>query len=269
MQKLDIGTIRVCELNILLQFDKFCRHHNLVYYLAGGTLLGAIRHRGFIPWDDDIDVCMPRTDYLKFIYNFDGWNQYLKVKSNELGNLDANFSKIIDIRTIIKSKYSLNNVDTHLCIDVFPVDGLPNDINEVATIYKRNDFYRRVLFLCDSKLGEGRTIFRRIAKYILKPLANLYGKQRCIDNIEKIAAKYPYESSKYVGAVTGGLYGVGERMLKSEFEQSVEVEFEGYWFPAFSCWDSYLKGLYGDYMQLPPVEKRKNHDMLAFSIIVE
>ena len=70
--------------------------------------------------------------------------------------------------------------------------------------------------------------------------------------------------SKYVGAITWGLYGVGERMLKSKFEKEVEVEFEGHRFPTFSCWDSYLKGLYGDYMQLPPVEKRKTHDMVAY-----
>ena len=73
-----------------------------------------------------------------------------------------------------------------------------------------------------------------------------------------------YEVTKYVGAVTWGLYGADERMLKSEFEKSVELEFEGYKFPAFSCWDSYLRGLYGNYMELPPIEKRKTHNMTVY-----
>ena len=82
--------------------------------------------------------------------------------------------------------------------------------------------------------------------------------------LNDIGQRFPYEDSTYVGVVTWGLYGAGERMLKSEFEKAVEVEFEGHKFPAFSCWDSYLRGLYGDYMQLPPVEKRKTHDMEAY-----
>lgn len=75
--------------------------------------------------------------------------------------------------------------------------------------------------------------FRKYAKYLLKPLAKLYGRKRCVEKLEKIALSNPYEKSKYVGAVTWGLYGAGERMLKSEFEKSVEVEFEGHKFPAF------------------------------------
>lgn len=266
MRSLTLREIKDIELEILLNFDKFCRNNNLNYYLAGGTLLGAIRHKGFIPWDDDIDVCMPRKDYLKFIETFDGWDKNLQVRSNLKNNFGAPFSKIVDLRTKIDAKYTENDIDTHLWIDVFPVDGLPENIAEVEKIYKDCDFYRRVLMLTEAKLGEGKNTFRKYAKYILKPLANLYGKQRCIDKIEKIANKYTYESSKYVGIVTWGLLGAGQMMLKSEFEKVVEVEFEGYKFPAFSCWDGYLKGMYGDYMKLPPIELRKTHEMTAYLI---
>ena len=120
--------------------------------------------------------------------------------------------------------------------------------------------------LCIANLGEGKTSIRKYAKYLLKPLAKLLGREWCIKNIEKLAELYNYSDSQYVGIVTNGIYGVGERMLKSEFEKTVEVEFEGHKFPAFSCWDSYLTGLYGDYMQLPPVDKRKTHDMVAYII---
>ncbi len=264
--KLTNQEIKQIELNILKDFDVFCQQHGLRYYLAGGTILGAIRHKGFIPWDDDIDVCMPRKDYLDFVDCFDGYNKYLEVKSNLKRNFSAPFSKIVDIRTKIDSKYIKNDTNTNLWIDIFPVDGLPEKWNEVKSIYRQCTCYRKGLLLADAKLGEGSTLFRKYSKYLLKPLAQIYGKQRCIDKIEKIAAQYPYEESQYVGIVTWGLYGAGERMLKAEFEKAVEVEFEGHKFPAFSCWDSYLTGLYGDYMQLPPVEKRKTHNMEAYLI---
>ena len=100
----------------------------------------------------------------------------------------------------------------------------------------------------------------------MKPLANLYGDDRALRKIIELAKRYPYESSEYIGAITAGLYGVGERMKKSEYEISIEVEFEGYKFQAPSSWDSYLTGLYGDYMKLPPMEKRIAHTMEVYKI---
>lgn len=263
MRRISLVEIKKIELDILLHFSNFCKKHDLRYYLAGGTLLGAVRHKGYIPWDDDIDVCMPRKDYEEFkkIYKD---NKFYVVKSQNVSNRP--YMNLFDARTVIESKYINYEGIDHIWIDILPVDGLPSDLNKVKEIYSICDFYRKLLVLADARLGEGKSFFKKYSKYLLKPLANLYGKQRCINKIEKIAAKYPYEESEYVGIVTWGLYGAGERMLKSEFEKSIEVEFEGHKFPAFSCWDSYLRGLYGDYMQLPPIEKRKSHDMVAYLI---
>jgi lipopolysaccharide cholinephosphotransferase len=264
MKKISSNQIKHIELEILIQFDRFCEENNLKYYLSGGTLLGAIRHKGFIPWDDDIDVCMPRSDYEIFVKSFRIKNKNLEIRSNILNNFSAPFSKIVNLKTNIITKYSGSDVDTCLWIDIFPVDGLPADLEKVKDIYNICNFYRTILGLTSSRLGEGTTIFRKYSKFLLKPIAKLYGKKRCIDKIERIAKQYNYNESKYVGAITWGLYGVGERMLKVDFEKSIEVEFEGYKFPTFSCWDSYLKGLYGDYMQLPPLEKRKTHNMEVY-----
>lgn len=268
VMRLTLKEIQDIELNILIVFSEFCKQHNLRYYLAGGTLLGAIRHKGFIPWDDDIDVCMPRKDYMILIKEFNVFREYYKIKTRSKGNLTAPFSKIVDLRTLIKSKYTENDIDTNLWIDVFPVDGLPDDLHEVQKIYRKCNSYRKILMLNDATLGEGKTLIRKYMKYILKPLAKIYGKQRCVDNIESLAARYPYDKHKYVGDIVWGLYGSGERMLKTEFETSVEVEFEGYKFPTFSCWDSYLKGLYGDYMQIPDLKYRiRGHMFSAYKII--
>lgn len=252
------------ELDILLLFQDFCKKNNLRFYLSGGTLLGAIRHHGFIPWDDDIDICMPRIDYEKLIEIYPNEDQRYCLRTKKLNNFTAPFAKIVDTNTYIDLQFTSDDNNSQLWIDIFPVDGLPESLDSVKKIYKQCDFYRRIFSITDAKLGEGKTIFHKYIKYILKPLSNLYGKKRCVEKIEQIAKKHSYQDCKYVGAVTWGLYGAGERMLKSEFEKQVMVEFEGHKFPAFSCWDSYLKGLYGDYMQLPPVEKRQTHDMKVY-----
>lgn len=268
MKKILLGAdeIKKIELEILLEFKSFCEKNNLRYYLAYGTLLGAVRHKGFIPWDDDIDVCMPRPDYEKFIKIFNVSNERFKLKSNRLNNMSAPFTKVIDVSTEIEAKYVDGDVDTNLWIDVFPVDGLPENDSILCDYYQKVRFYRRVLGLIDCKLGEGSNNFRKYSKYILKPLANLLGSKRCIEEIEKLALKNGYQESKYVGMITWASNGLGERILKTDFEQSTEVEFEGHNFPAVACWDKYLTDIYGDYMQLPPVEKRRTHNMIAYKI---
>lgn len=263
--RLSIEEIKHRELYILLEFSHQCMKHHLRYYLCGGTLLGAIRHQGFIPWDDDIDVMMPRPDYEKFIklYNSDLTGKF-SLLSSSLGNFTRPFCKMMDNDTVVISYYK--NSNTGLWIDILPVDGLPDDLYLVKKIYDENAKYRSILKLTDCRLGMGKNVFRKWGKYILKPVANLYGTKRCLQHIEKNIMLYPYEQMNYVGVVTNGLYGIGERMQKENFENSVSVQFEGYSFPAPSCWDSYLHGIYGDYWQLPPLEKRNTHEMKVYQI---
>ena len=262
MKKLSSEELKKEELSILSTFKDFCQQNGLRFYLAGGTLLGAIRHKGFIPWDDDIDVCMPRPDYKKLVQLYDNTDSRYKLISIEENKFYTPCAKMVDINTHIKAKYS--TYAKNLWIDIFPVDGLPEDLVEVKGVYKLCNLYRTIYMLNDAKLGEGKSLFRKYMKYLLKPIAMLYGKNRCLHKLESIAKEYPYENSKYVGVVAWGLYGAGERMLKSEFEKAVEVEFEGEMYPAFSCWDSYLTGLYHDYMTLPPESERRTHDIVVY-----
>ncbi|MGO5130139.1 LicD family protein [Mitsuokella jalaludinii] len=265
-RKITSPEIKKRELEMLIYFQRFCKKNNLKFYLTGGTLLGAIRHKGFIPWDDDIDVCMPRNDYEKFltIYQQDDCKYMLRTK--KFNNFIAPYSKIVDCNTIIKYRYYDDDMDSQLWIDILPIDGLPESIEEVKKIYRWCRIYRKLFALCAIRLGEGKTFFRKYIKYLIKPIVNLYGQRKASYELEKIALKYSYDNSKFVGAVTWGLYGAAERMLKSEFEKEVLVEFEGNCFPTFSCWDSYLRNLYGDYMKLPPLKDRQTHDMEVYLI---
>lgn len=260
MKRLTKRDIQRNELNILIAVKEICNSNNLKFYLSGGTLLGAIRHRGFIPWDDDIDVCMPRADYEK-LKNANLKEEFESIEVYKSDTLP--FIKLVDKNVRVLSQYG--TLDNYLWIDIFPVDALPDDINSVRKIYKKAEFYRRLLYLGKAKLGEGKNILKKVGKYFIKPFVKLYSEERLTRKLEQLALEIPYESSNYVGAITGGLYGEGERMLKIEFEKSIFVTFEGYDMPTMSCWDSYLKGIYGDYMKLPPEDKRKTHDMLVYS----
>lgn len=268
MKKLDNQGIKNVELDILLEFQKTCQKEKLKFYLAGGTLLGAVRHHGFIPWDDDIDVTMPRPDYQKLIRLYRKkqlFPDYLKLTGFELGSSVFPFLKLTDTRTKVEQQYEEDSEgDDALWIDILPVDGLPEDEKEIDRVYKRADFYRRILKLNVANPNEGKTYFKKTFKRFVIPFAKLYGIERANRKIISIARRNGFRSCNKVGGIVWGLYGNGEVMSKREYMQTAEVTFEGHTFLTMSCWDSYLTGLYGDYMKLPPQEKRKTHDMRAW-----
>ncbi|MDG2960978.1 LicD family protein [Bisgaard Taxon 10/6] len=265
-KQLSLDEIKQIELQILIEFREICNELGLRYYLSGGTLLGAIRHKGFIPWDDDIDLAMPRSDFnklIEFSQNYQN-DTYKFLFFGQDGNL-LPYAKFVNTKTHIDAKYIAGDMQKHLWLDIMPMDGLPDNLKEVTRIYKKAEFYRKIILLCESKLGVGKTKMKKLLKYVVKPFALLYGKKRAIANLNQLAMTYDYDSSKYVGAITWGLYGASEKMLKAELDEAVEVIFENNVFTTFSCWDSYLRGLYQDYMKLPSIDKRGHHEMIAWT----
>ena len=263
-KKLSSEEIKQIELNLLLKLDEICKKYKLRYYLCGGTLLGAVRHKGFIPWDDDIDVLMPREDFEKLLRLEKKQKQDAveKIVSWKSGNSIYPFIKLINTNTVLKEKYLSEEFTTGLWIDIFPLDGMPDDEKIIAKKFKKIKFYKTILLTAYSEMGKGATWYAALAKRVLIPICKHLNTEKLCNKLNAISKEYPIDKSPYVGGFLWG-YGPQEKMPK-EFLEPVEVEFEGHMFPAPKCWDFYLTQLYGDYMQLPPENKRISHDFNVY-----
>lgn len=263
---LSLKEIQARELEMLKLFIGICEENGLRYYMAGGTLLGAVRHKGFIPWDDDIDLLMPRPDYekLQAIAAKQPLAPRYRFHSSDLGNLHDPMCKIFDTSTYVDKKYIRDKYDRYLWIDIFPMDGLPEDENEVEEIYRKVLRAHRILRFVKSKEGAGASRLRALVKPVIKPFAMLiFGRKRIVRYIEKIAKRYPFEESRSVGGIVFG-YGPQEKCDRAAYVNGVEMRFEDCKVMAPGCFDYYLTSLFGDYMTPPPKDKRQVHFMKIY-----
>ena len=264
-RELTLREIQQAALDIMIAFDAFCRAHNLTYSLVGGTLLGAVRHKGFIPWDDDVDVGMPRPDYEKFVelmrQNGNKLTDNYVIAPDRGKGAVRPFIKIEDKRISIPKGH--RSISENLWIDVFPFDGCPDDIKKAAKLFKKAKRFRHIIIYNSFKMSHCSGIWKLI--YIpYSTYAKIYGLQRAINNLHKLVDKYPYGKVEKVAGIVWGIYGLGEIISGDSFFHTVEVEFEGKLFSAIHNWDEYLTGLYGDYMTPPPESARKTHKLTAF-----
>lgn len=260
MKKLTLDEIKGIELEILNYFDKFCSENHLQYYLDGGTLLGAVRHKGFIPWDDDIDVLMPRYDYEKLVKLSVKIDDRFILKSYKL---DSDYSypymKIVMAGTSIIEK----NISYHgygVFIDIFPMDCLPNDE------YKRQKFQNKIWALTNmaNYAVEDKIERHGLISNIKKKVSRLVGIQTILKLIDKEAVKYESDDALYAYDVIASTKK--DRLVrKNVFDETVKLPFEGKMYNAPSKYDEYLTELYGDYMQLPPLDKQySDHNFEAY-----
>lgn len=270
MHKLTQQEIRTRLVQMLDDFLAYCKKHNLTCFLVGGTLLGAIRHQGFIPWDDDIDVGIPRDDYekLRKLVRTEPIGEHYTFASGDDGNYSSPYGQMIDTDTVLRrasTEYLLESAVTgHLYIDIFPVDGYPDSEKETARFIRRVTFLRKAVKYSRSKFGRGTSGFRLMLKFFPILITRLLGNRFLVRRMVREVSKYPYVSANYIGISANALYGVGERYRKDRAFPLVEVPFEGKQYPAVACYDEYLKGIYGDYMKLPPKEKRKSHHIQVY-----
>ncbi len=259
---------QVC-LDILKDVHGFCVKNGIRYSLSGGTLLGAIRHNGFIPWDDDIDIQMPRPDYNKFIHTYRSEKGY-KVYSRELPGFDKKkmtyaYGRVADtLNTFVDTgarPWIQENVG--VWIDVLPCDGMPSEpvlaAEHLQLISKLTVQAGRlgIKYTSWSHIFRGTTLGERL-KYAVKKVCFVFYWKNPFDDLVKAKKKYDYNESEYFFAMPH--YGMGEWQPKANMEHFILHKFEDCEFFIMSGWDANLKSLYGDYMQLPPLKKRVRHD---------
>ena len=254
-------------LEMLDQFTAYCEKHGLRYYLVGGTLLGAVRHQGFIPWDDDIDVGMPRPDYERFLklVEKEPVSKDLKPVSDRNRKLYNAYCELLNTRTRLEKETSQYIREEgrilNFFIDIFPQDGWPEDDREAEKLAGQMKRLRYLALNGRARLGKGTSPLRMLAKMPVILLMKVVGSWRIVDKIDRIARKYDYDTSRYVGAITYGIYGSGERCLRTDVLPLTKVTFEGKQYYAPRRWDVYLGQIYGDFWKLPPKEKQIDHRM--------
>lgn len=254
-------------LETLIALDDFCREHGLRYYLSGGTLLGAVRHQGFIPWDDDIDVNMPRCDCEKLMELSGGRiGKYLLEPPNFDDATHAYHWKLYNDEILVTKGKKCYPI----FIDIFPIEGLPKTAFGNWLHYARSRFWKLLSdCLWGKKWLQGSNKPAKLFHAVMRPIASLWGKERLFNHVVKVMKSIPYESSDYVGVMATKVHTTEERVVKNEYEPVVEVSFENRSFPGPAGYDTYLTQLYGSsYMELPPEEKRvSRHGLVPYRSI--
>lgn len=242
-------------LPILLAIDRVCREHKINYFISDGTMLGAVRHGGFIPWDDDLDIAMPRPDYERFIQHGTEWlpapYELVCVEHDE--HCACTFMKIIDGSTTLIERWSYNQLGG-IYIDVFPIDGVSTVKWRRKLRFKLYKMVNRWIYMRNRdpyKRGHGYTSWLPRLLQATTTNAGLHRLMRLLQT------KRSYESSELVADFDSGERGV---MPKSVIGKPAPVSFEGHEVMGVEHPDEYLRRLYGDYMQLPPEDKRRIHN---------
>ena len=270
MKEISLEEMRSIQIDMLDKLADFCNTNGIRYYLCGGTLLGAIRHKGFIPWDDDIDINIPRPDLqklLKISKKTIAHNLVIEAPGDERGN-SRSFYRIYntDTELVAYNKKLGTEYRCNIFIDIFPVDALPKMKTFNYVVYLVSGFLISMGNM--SSVGEvvGSTPIKRFLKRMLFPIARMKKPEQWAEITDRYAARRDYKKASYIGVInTEASHRFHERILKTDYEPRIEVEFEGKQYYAPAGFDIYLRNLYGDYMSVPPRNQQvSHHDFKAF-----
>lgn len=258
-KKLTNEEVKAVAFEILKYIKKVCEENNIRYTLTAGTLLGAVRHQGFIPWDDDIDITLPWEDYLKLIEILRTDDKYQLFYDMDMADYPYCFAKLSDPRTIVYEPNRPRDGMLGVWVDIFPMLPYPTTMTRkeyLDLLDKANeDVFGSIKFnYCFSesvwkRVAKAVIRFPRFVKYKIK--GTDYWKQKR----SRLFTMQATETATELGSVPS-VYGEVAVWPKEMFDSYTTVVFEGVEFSAVENWECILRSLYGDYMQLPPVEKR-------------
>lgn len=253
-------------LEMLLYFKDFCEKHNLMFYLCGGGAIGAIREKGFVPWDDDIDCFMPREDYEKFPILWEKYGnkeKYVFCRSNEKVNYHHSCSSLRDPSTTFICSYNQNLDICHgIALEFGPIDGCPK--SKIKRYIQLFHAFNYALFNTQRLPNNKGKFLRNMAKCIYKLVPSEKTRYKIWKFAEKEMSKYSWEECEYVTELIGSIKGMLYVHPKEWFASQVWVEFEGNKVPVMAGYHEYLTRIFGNYMKRPPKEQQKPKHELEF-----
>lgn len=269
MKEIGLEEMKVIQMDILSAVHRFCVANNLKYSLGCGSMLGCARHKGYIPWDDDIDIYMLRKDYDQLIKDFpetfDGCYKLAAYKRT--ANWIDTYGKIYDSRTILEESGKDRGAGVN--IDIFPIDNVPQDEEEWRRYNKhrcfwRDLYYRRIGNLGVWKRHKERAFYKDIMMFIVKALLQCVPPKALLMYFNCIVTKYQNKETGYVFECAQGIFGKNP-FPKALFENLTLMPFEDREYMAFADYDKYLTLHFGNWREWPPIEKRiTHHDFKAW-----